>query len=462
MIKRALSGAHAGAIDAYIISGTESASDVLEVLLLMKEASLASAGGEKAMLRIVPLFEAGATLESAPETIEKLLSTPVYRQALLAVGDHQEIMIGYSDSNKDVGYVASGWQAYRAQSRIAEVLRGHGVRWIFFHGRGGAIGRGGGPTNGAILALPPGTVEGRLKMTEQGEVLTAKYTVGEIAHRELELTTSATLRGRRPAAGGRGRDRRPSVCSSTSRSSRRWPQHPRRCTRESCTRIRTSSSSSSTSRRSQEVSRLRLGSRPARRQAAGGIDDLRAIPWVFAWTQSRIVLPAWLGLGTALREARERHGLETLQAMGSDWPFFAALISNAEMGCSKADPGIARRYMRYGTTSTARERIWGQLDAELELACSELIADPRRHPAARLRAGPAVVDRPPQPLCRPAVIHPDRVAAPPPRHGCGGDRRRRSAIDTAARSRTGARQPPGDQRDRQRPAEYGMSAVDDP
>ena len=163
------------------------------MLLLMKEASLARAGGSDAQLRIVPLFEAGATLAAAPGTLETLLETPVYRAALRAVGDHQEIMIGYSDSNKDVGYLASGWGTYRAQSRIAEVLRRHGVSWIFFHGRGGAIGRGGGPTNDAILALPPGTVDGRLKMTEQGEVLTAKYTVGEIAHRELELTTSATL-----------------------------------------------------------------------------------------------------------------------------------------------------------------------------------------------------------------------------------------------------------------------------
>ncbi len=169
---------------------------MLEVLLLMKEASLARAGGSDAQLRIVPLFEAGATLAAAPETLETLLATPVYRAALRAVGDHQEIMIGYSDSNKDVGYLASGWGTYRAQSRIAEVLRRHGVSWIFFHGRGGAIGRGGGPTNDAILALPPGTVDGRLKMTEQGEVLTAKYTVGEIAHRELELTTSATLLAR--------------------------------------------------------------------------------------------------------------------------------------------------------------------------------------------------------------------------------------------------------------------------
>ena len=171
MIRRALDGAHAGAIDAYIISGTEAPSDMLEVLLLMKEASLAQAGGTDARLRIVPLFEAGATLAAADQTLETLLQTPVYRQALRAVGDHQEIMVGYSDSNKDVGYVGSGWGTYRAQRRLAEVLRRHGISWIFFHGRGGSIGRGGGRTNDAILALPSGTVDGRLKMTEQGEVL---------------------------------------------------------------------------------------------------------------------------------------------------------------------------------------------------------------------------------------------------------------------------------------------------
>ncbi len=369
MIRRALSGSHAGAIDAYIISGTEGATDVLEVLLLMKESSLASAGGEDAMLRIVPLFEAGATLEGAPDTIAQLLSTPVYRQALMAIGDEQEVMIGYSDSNKDVGYVASGWQAYRAQSRIAEVLRGHGVGWVFFHGRGGAVGRGGGPTNVAILALPPGTVEGRLKMTEQGEVLSAKYTVGEIAHRELELATNATL-----AAGG--------LRDSEAEAQRL--QRYEQIVEEMAT------ASAAMYRRVvhedpdfvdffiavtpvQEVSRLRLGSRPARRHHGDGIDDLRAIPWVFSWTQSRIVLPAWLGLGTALHEARERHGLQTLRTMVSDWPFFSALISNAAMGCSKADLGIARRYVQLWDDVPARERIWSELEREFELACRELI-----------------------------------------------------------------------------------------
>ncbi len=373
MIKRVLDGPHRGAIDAYIISGNEGPSDVLEVLLLMKEASLADAGGVGAKLRIVPLFEAGATLAAAARTLETLLATPVYRDALRAVGDHQEIMIGYSDSNKDVGYVASGWGTYQAQRQIAQVLKRNGISWIFFHGRGGSIGRGGGPTNGAILALPPGTVDGRLKMTEQGEVLTAKYTVGEIAHRELELTTSATLLASAVA-----------LIDGALPLERPHPQLYEQVVEEMA------DTSEAVYRRLvhedpdfvefflnvtpvDEVSRLRLGSRPARRQAAGGIDDLRAIPWVFAWTQSRIVLPAWLGVGTALRVARERHGLETLQAMTAQWPFFAALISNAEMGCSKADPGIAGRYIALWDNVAARDRIRGLLDIEFKLTREELV-----------------------------------------------------------------------------------------
>jgi phosphoenolpyruvate carboxylase len=254
------------------------------------------------------------------------------------------------------------------------VLRRHGVSWIFFHGRGGSIGRGGGPTNDAILALPPGTVDGRLKMTEQGEVLTAKYTVGEIAHRELELTASATLLA--SAA---------SLIDARLRPSKPHPELYEQVVEQMA------ATSEAMYRRLvhedpdfvdfflaatpvEEVSRLRLGSRPARRQQAGGIDQLRAIPWVFAWTQSRIVLPAWLGLGTALREARERHGVETLRAMSSEWPFFAALIANAEMGCSKADPGIARRYVALWDDVDARDRIWGVLDSELELTRAELVA----------------------------------------------------------------------------------------
>ena len=266
MIHDALTDRHRGAIQSYIVSGTEGVDDLLEVLLLMKEASLASAGGEHAMLRIVPLFESGASLAAAAETMDELLSVPVYRAAVAAVADEQEVMIGYSDSNKDVGYVASAWAAYRAQVRVAQVLRRHGVNWIFFHGRGGAVGRGGGPTSGAILALPPGTVAGRLKMTEQGEVMNAKYSVGEIAHRELELMTNATLAaGAMTAeAAGAGADFQLVAEEMADASSRVY----RSLVHEDEDFVRFFTASTPV----EEISRLRLGSRPARRNPAGGID----------------------------------------------------------------------------------------------------------------------------------------------------------------------------------------------
>jgi phosphoenolpyruvate carboxylase len=365
-VRDALNGPHRGAVQAYIVSGTEGPADLLEVLLLMKEASLASAGGVEAMLRIVPLFESGATLTGAAETIDTLLSLPVYRAAVAAVGNEQEVMIGYSDSNKDVGYLASAWGAYRAQTEIAEVLRRHEVSWVFFHGRGGAVGRGGGPTNGAILALPPGTVEGRLKMTEQGEVLNAKYSVPEIAHRELELTANATLMAGTTAARGI----RPGLefhlilegMAETSAAVYRSLVH------DDPDFVRFFVAATPV----EEISRLRLGSRPAKRRRDGGIEALRAIPWVFSWTQSRIILPAWLGLGTSLAAARERHGLELLQRMVADWPFFGSLISNAEMACAKADSRIAEQYAELWDDDVARERIWGRLKAEFELTEREL------------------------------------------------------------------------------------------
>ena len=359
-----LSGPHPGAVRTYIVSGTESPADLLEVLLLAKEAGLAQAGGVGCELRIVPLFEAGATLRDAPATIEALMATDIYRAALRAVGDEQEVMIGYSDSNKDVGYLASAWLAYRAQVRIVEVLRSHGVGWLFFHGRGGAVGRGGGPTNGAILALPPDTVGGRLKMTEQGEVLTAKYAVPEIAHRELELATSATLETGRAGLHARSADFEGLLAEMAAESERVY----RAIVHDDPDFVRFFEGVTPVG----EVSRLRLGSRPAKRSQAAGIGDLRAIPWVFSWTQSRIVLPAWLGLGTGLRAARERHGLELLRQMAAEWPFFTSVLSNAEMGCAKADLGIAQRYVELWD-DPARDRIWGALQAEFELTVAELV-----------------------------------------------------------------------------------------
>ncbi|MDP9347070.1 MAG: phosphoenolpyruvate carboxylase [Actinomycetota bacterium] len=376
VVARLRRAGHAGALQAYVISGTEGPADLLEVLLLCKEAGLARAGGEGQALRIVPLFEAGATLESAPATMDSALARPEYRAALRAVGDEQEVMIGYSDSNKDSGYVASGWATYRAQVRVSEVLREHGATWCFFHGRGGALGRGGGPTNTAILALPRGTVGARLKMTEQGEVLAAKYAVAAVAHRELELTTSAALLSALPRTGADRRARPGEHERVVQEMARRSEDAYRALVQGDPDFARFFAAATPV----EEISRLRIGSRPAKRRADGGIESLRAIPWVFSWTQARIVLPAWYGLGTALSQAREEHGLDLLREMQRTWPFFSTLLANAEMACAKADLHIARRYVALWDEDEPRERIWAALREEYERTTAELllVGDERR------------------------------------------------------------------------------------
>ena len=368
MLGSQLRGRHAGAVQSYVVSGTEDPAHLLEVLLLMKESGLATAGGEGAMLRIVPLFEAEESLSDAVATMRTLLELPVYRAALRAVGDEQEVMIGYSDSNKDAGYVASGWATYRAQVALAEELERFGVRWVFFHGRGGALGRGGGPANRAIHAQPPGTVAGRMKMTEQGEVLSAKFSLPEIAHRELELTGSAVL---------------VSTLEPAPDSSRlpRWSALMTEMARRSAAEYRSLvygdpglQAFFHAATPVGEISRLQLGSRPARRKATQDIADFRAIPWVFSWTQARIVLPAWYGLGSALEAAVDEHGLELVQEMERDWPFFSALLSNAEMACAKADLAVGRRYAELVEDRAVRSRIWGRIEAEFDLTCRLLLA----------------------------------------------------------------------------------------
>ncbi len=362
-----LAGDHAGALGAYIVSNTTGPADLLEVLLLMKEVGLARPGGHGAQLRIVPLFESGETLAGAAATMRTLLNTPVYRAAVEAVGE-QEVMVGYSDSNKDVGYVASGWGIYRAQIEVASVMREHGVPWQFFHGRGGAVGRGGGPSNVAILAQPPGTVGGRLKVTEQGEMLSAKFSVTEIAHRELELTTSAVLvttldraMADEPASIKRYEEIMAAMAerSTTAYRDLVYGDADFAAYFHATTPVR-------------EIQRLQLGSRPSKRRESARIEDYRAIPWVFSWTQTRAVLPAWFGLGTALEFAREQHGAQVLQEMEREWPFFSALISNAEMACAKADLDIARRYAELYDDAPARERIWNAISDELRRTVAEL------------------------------------------------------------------------------------------
>jgi phosphoenolpyruvate carboxylase len=368
MLREALSSGYGDALGAYVISGAATPSDALEVLLMMKETGLAAVGGAQAALPIAPLFEYGEALRDASGTMGALLEQPAYRAALRSWGNRQEVMLGYSDSNKDVGYLASMWGVHQAQSALAELLQTRGVRSVFFHGRGGALGRGGGPTNVAILAQPPGTVEGRIKLTEQGEVVAAKYSTRQIAHRELELIAGAALVSRLLAQPAPERlvvfEELLEQMASRSREVYRelvYRQPDFERFFEQATPI-------------EEIARLRLGSRPARRGASQRIEELRAIPWVFSWTQARIILPAWYGLGSALVHARELVGIEVLQEMGRDWPFFAALLSNAEMALAKADMTIGERYAELVEDATLRDAIWTRIRSEYERTREQLLA----------------------------------------------------------------------------------------
>ena len=360
---------HPDAISTYIISGTEAPSDILEVLILMKETKLAGPGGEDARLRIAPLFEEGETLRNAPATMGYLLDLEPYRRALADSGGHQEIMIGYSDSNKDVGYLASSWELQQAQKRLGALLTKRNIPFIFFHGRGGSVGRGGGPTNVAIQALPPHTVEGRIKMTEQGEVISARYSTLEIAHREMELALGAILirsvditnprlqgdRSQYDAAMARMADRSAEVYRDLVYGDPDFVTFFHEATPIDA------------------IARLQLGSRPAKRTASNRIQDLRAIPWVFSWTQARIILPGWCGLGTALTEAIAREGIDLLREMAAEWPFFTATISNAELAMAKADMSIAERYVALVRSDAIRDRIWTQIRDEYRLAEDALL-----------------------------------------------------------------------------------------
>jgi phosphoenolpyruvate carboxylase len=345
------------ALDTVIVSATESADDILGVLDLTDEP-----------VAVVPLFETIADLESAADTVRVLLADPRYGARVAERGKRLEVMVGYSDSGKDGGYLAAQWAIYKTQEALAEVAREKGIELTIFHGRGGSAGRGGGPTHAAILGQAPGHPPGRLKLTEQGETISFKYGLPGIAYRSLEAALAGTVLSAFPQIVGRVPDARERELLD--RLGGLAERAYRSLVWESPGFVEFFRAFTP----ADELALLTIGSRPARRpDGPDYLGSLRAIPWVFAWTQSRIVLPAWLGLGTALQEARERHGLETLQAMAADWPFFSALIANAEMGCSKADPGIARRYIALWDDVGARDRIWGGLDAELGLTRAELV-----------------------------------------------------------------------------------------
>jgi len=362
VVEDALNRSHRGSIESYIISAADAASDSLEVLLLMKETGLSEVGGHHARLRIAPLFESGRSLAESAATMTTLLAQPVYQRALVSSGGNQEIMIGYSDSNKDVGYLGSGWALYDAQVRLARLFRDRGIPLTFFHGRGGSIGRGGGPTNVAILSQPPHTVDGRIKLTEQGEVLSARYSTPQIAHRELELVAGATLVSTVGAL-SQPSPHRLAAFEAAMNAIAKWSTTTYRdlvygdpdfvSFFQQATPIT-------------EIAELQLGSRPTRRTGSNRIEDLRAIPWVFSWTQIRVILPGWYGVGAALRQAEASYGLDFLKEMERTWPFFSGLLSNAEMALAKADLRIAERYMTMVEPVEVRDRIWNAITAEFD------------------------------------------------------------------------------------------------
>ncbi|WP_424193472.1 phosphoenolpyruvate carboxylase [Ampullimonas aquatilis] len=348
-----------------IISKTNGVSDLLEVAVLLKEAGLlrVSKGGVAIDMNIIPLFETIEDLQQAPATMAYIFSLPAYRALVAARGDEQEVMLGYSDSNKDGGFLTSGWELYKAEIELAKVFTGHKVRMRLFHGRGGSVGRGGGPSYQAILAQPVGAVSGQIRITEQGEVIAAKYGSPEVCRRNLEVLVAATLEATlldlenkvEPAQG---------FYEVMDQLSLRAFKAYRGLVYETpgfTDYFREATPIS-------EISHLNIGSRPASRKQSDRIEDLRAIPWVFSWAQCRVMLPGWFGFGSAvqgwLKENPE--GLPQLQRMVQAWPFFKALLSNMTMVLAKSDLGIAQRYSELVVDETLRATIFGAIKAEWE------------------------------------------------------------------------------------------------
>ena len=344
-----------------IISLTRSPADVLAVLWLWRWArGQAAARGEKIAasdLDIVPLFEKINDLAHAHETLSAILDDPSYRQHLAGRGDRQIVMVGYSDSTKDGGYLAACCGLQAAQSSLHVTAAARGVSLTFFHGRGGSLGRGGGPAARGILSLPPETLDGSLRLTEQGEVLAERYDDTEVACRHLEQVSWATL-----------------VASSVRRSEprREWTDVAARMAERSWTVYRELVDQPgfikyfSETTPIDDIETLPIASRPSRRRGERTLDDLRAIPWVFAWTQSRCMIPAWYGLGTALVEVKydDRHAWQNVCDMYRQWPFFQATIDNATLALAKADMYIAQRYSELVDDAAIRRPIWQRIAAE--------------------------------------------------------------------------------------------------
>jgi phosphoenolpyruvate carboxylase len=361
------------ALPNYIISKADSVSDILEVALMLQQTGLLEAGNAPALhLNIIPLFETIADLQGCGPIMDDLFSIPFYRELLKSRDNTQEVMLGYSDSNKDGGYLTANWELYKAELVLVKVFEKHGIELRLFHGRGGTVGRGGGPSYQAILAQPPGSVNAQIRITEQGEVISSKYSDPEIGRRNLEILIAATMEATLVHHHGDDSTMPAFHRIMESLSTGAFSAY-RKLVYETpgftdyffaATPIR-------------EIAELNIGSRPSSRKAMDNIEDLRAIPWVFSWSLNRAILPGWYGFGSAAKQFVEREGeagLKQLQAMNQNWAFFRGLLSNMDMVLSKTDMGIASRYAELVKDESLRIRIFSEIEAEWERTVEMLFA----------------------------------------------------------------------------------------
>jgi len=354
----------------YIISKTNNVSDVLEVALLLKEAGLLRPLEGRLDLNIIPLFETIGDLRNAASVMDRLLGLPAYSRLLGSRAAAQEVMLGYSDSNKDGGFLTSGWELYKSEIQLIEVFARNGIRLRLFHGRGGSVGRGGGPSYQAILAQPGGAVQGQIRITEQGEVIASKYSNAEMGRHNLEILAAATfeatlLHQHDPAPRLEYLDTMDALSALAYSAYRNLVYETPGFERYFWESTVIS-----------EIAELNIGSRPASRKESLAIEDLRAIPWVFSWAQCRLMLPGWYGFGAAVNAWLAEHpdGLARLRQMYREWPFFATLLSNMDMVLAKTDVAIASRYAGLVGDQALREAIFPRLRDELTSTISALLA----------------------------------------------------------------------------------------